>query len=368
MLLNTKKVPAVDCPSYVKDWINKWSGLEFEDVTLKQIAEIKPKTFLIDEDSILKNMDEVFHVMEKNCINEMVIHALHIYKFNHDTLDRLDRLAAGKKVHLISMSYLLRDFDNIISYSHDMIEHGISHDFNYILSERLQNRREPHLDFIFIVNVKNQFRTDISNALIQSGTLRNSFVRNGGQDRFAQVRGKQSQLLEYLGKEMPGNMCMDALRSWYALPDFQAYEQAFCDIVVESANGHLDTTQNSRFSDLSEKTYRPIALGVPFVFLGSKEMFYKLCNDGYHIIDDGNFYNKWHGSENLKTALPHLINFLEKIVVDKVLRNKLLSMARHNYKNFWTYRKLDHRKHNEKICRECFGETVFDNIYDLLKV
>lgn len=363
----TKKIPALECPLYVKDWISKWSGIECYDISLEQIAKIKPKTFLTNEDFIIKNMEKVFQVMEQNGIKEMVIHALHVYKFTNELLDRLDRLAKDKKVQFVCMSHNFKKFKNLITHSHDMVEHVISHDFNYTLSQSLQNKRNPHLDFIFLVNTKNQFRTSIANALKQSGVLKNSFVRDGGKKQFDRFGEKQSQLLELLDKQLTGNLCLDALRSWSGLPNLQAYEQAFCEIVIESANGGLDNTYNTNFSDLSEKTYRPISLGVPFVFLGSKAMFDKLRDDGYHIFDDGNFYNRWQGSSNLKIAISHLIDFLKKIVVDENLKDRLKKMAVHNYKNFWIDRKLHHPKHNQNILQECFGETTFDRIYDLLK-
>lgn len=363
-----EKIPAVECPFYVKDWIYKWSGIEFQDMTLQEVAVLQPKTFLVDENFIIKNMEKVFQIMEYNNIKKVVIHALHIYKFNQDMLNRLDQLAVGKEVHFISMSHKVNNLSNVIVHSHDIVEHGISHDFNYILSKRLHEKRNPHLDFIFMVNTKNQFRIDISNALLKAGILKNSFVRNGGQNQSEQLHKKQSQLLELIGKQFPGNLCLDALRSWGgALPNLRAYEQAFCEIVIESANGGFDKTHNTNFSDLSEKTYRPISLGVPFVFLGSKTMFDKLLDDGYQLLDDGFFYSKWHSVLDSNTGICHLIDFLKKIIVDGELKEKLRTMAMHNYKNFWTSRKLHHRKHNQQICKDCFGESPFDRIYDLLQ-
>lgn len=368
MNLVQQKIPAVACPRYVKDWISKWSGLECQDTTLEQVAEIKPNTFVVNEDFIIKNMEKVFQVMEHNGIKEMVIHALHIYKFDRAMLDRLDKYAMGKKVHLISMSYKVKDFNNIIAHSHDLTEHGLSHDFNHILSQRLQSKRRAHVDFLFMINTKNSFRRRLSKTLQESGILENSLVRDGANVNHSNLLQEHKHTIDLIENELPNNFCLDAIRSWPALPDLSAYEKCFCDIVVESANTHLDDNSDGDLSDVSDKTYRPILLGVPFVFLGSKSMFDKLLQDGYQIVDDGNFYSKWHSGLDFETSVSHLIAFLKKITLDKTMRDNLESMAQHNYNHFWTNRKLHHRAHNNKICRECFGETVFDRIYDLLNI
>lgn len=366
MLSNQTKIPAVECPWYVKDWINKWSGLECYDTTLEQVAETKPKTFVVNEDFMIDNLEKVFQVMERNNMKELVIHAMHIYKFNHDILDKLDRLAEGKKVHFISMSYMVDTFKNVKAHSHDMVEHGISHDFNFMFAENLQSKRRPRFDFIFMVNRKNVFRNRINDALEQAGIFKNSIVRNGGPEHFKQLEKRQNDLFKLIESKNPNHQCLDALRSWAILPDLKAYEQSFCEIVIESTNTHDDTTYDSEFADLSEKTYRPIALGIPFVFLGSKKMLDKLHADGYLVVDDDSFYDTWHSSMDIDSKISHLIDFLNKIRSDKEIKAKLEGMAKHNYKNFWLSRKLEHRKKNYKICRDCFGEGPVDKIYDLM--
>lgn len=366
MFSNQTKIPAVECPWYVKDWINKWSGMECYDTTLEQVSETNPKTFVVNEDFIIDNLEKVFRVMEQNNIKELVIHALHIYKFNRDILDKLDKLSEGKKVHFISMSYMVDTFKNVKAHSHDNVEHGISHDFNYLLAESLQSKRRPHLDFIFMVNKKNAFRRRINDALEQAGILKNSIVRNGGPEHFKQLYKLQNDLFNSIESKNPNHQFLDALRSWSILPDLKAYEQSFCEIVIESTNTQDDNTYDSNFSDLSEKTYRPIALGIPFVFLGSKKMLDKLNKDGYLVVDDDIFYSKWHSSTDIDSKISHLINFLNKIISDKEIKRKLADMAKHNFKNFWLFRKLEHRKNNYKICKDCFGEGPIDKIYDLM--
>lgn len=366
-----KKIPAVQCPGYVKDWINAWSGISCYDVTLEQLTEIKPKTFVTNEDFILSDMENIFQVMERNGIKEMVIHVLHIYKFNRAILEKLDKLAEGYKVHFISMSYKFDFFKNIIAHSYDLLEHAISHDFNYMMSQRLQARRKPQFDFVFMfmVNLKNNFRRRLNDKLEKDGIFKNSYVRNDGPEQYQQLIKKHTEILKSIEAEMPGNQCINALQSWGGtLPDFLAYEKSFCDIVVESTNTSVDDRSDGTLTDLSEKTYRPIALGVPFVFLGSKKMFDKLRADGYQLVDDGEFYDRWHNETDLEKALSLLTEFLKKTITNKEIRKSMESMAEHNYKNFWFARKYQYRKSLEKIFDDCFEENPFNKIYDLLKI
>jgi hypothetical protein len=367
MKILPKKIPALECPWYVKDWISKWSGIVCHDITLEQLAEARPDNFVVDEKYFIKNMEKIFDTIEQNGIKGMVIYSSHIYIFNESLLERLDQLSAGKNVHFISMSYKVNTFRNVIAHTCDDYEHALTHTFNYILSERLSSRRAPSHDFLFMVNTKNEFRSSLRLALEESGVLDNSIIGSHSDRDLNELRKKYDQLIFSIENQLPGNMCLDALKSWGpGVPNIPAYEKTFCEIVVESVNTNLDTTQDSAFSDLSEKTYRPIALNVPFVFLGSEEMYHKLINDGYQLVDDGVFYHKWHRASDLQTAVPDLVVFLKKIIADNNLRKNLESMAAHNHKNFWTTRKLAHQSDNLDTLKKCFGESPFDTIYDCL--
>jgi hypothetical protein len=236
-----------------------------------------------------------------------------------------------------------------------------------LFSQCLASRRSPVQDFILMVNTKNRFRQLLCRALEQSGVLKNSVVSTDGAENYEKLGQKQNKIFDTIEQQLPGHISLSALRAWGTgnVPNFKAYEKTFCEIVVESANTAIDSTYENAFSDLSEKTYKPIALGVPFVFLGSEEMYHKLIDDGYQLVDVDDFYRKWHTASNLQTAVSDLIVFLKKIIVDKDLRQRLESMATHNYKNFWLNRKLVHLRNKVKILKECFGESAFDTIYDL---
>ena len=368
MIIQQKPIPALGCPGHVKNVIRDWSGIECNDVTLEQLAKIGPyiKNFVVDEFYFLDNMEKIFQTMNQNGIKGMVIYGMHIFKFNNTILERLDELSVGKSVHFITMSYKVKTFRNVIAHTIDLVEHSIAHEVNHLLAERCRSRRSPEKDFILMVNTKNKFRQDLVKGLEQSGVLKNSVLSTGGAEDYKKFTQKQNKIFDWIEQQLPGHISLGALRSWGIgnVPNFQAYEKTFCDIVVESANTAIDHTHDNHFSDLSEKTYKPIALGTPFVFLGSKDMYQKLIDDGYRLVDEGDFYMKWHTAPNIEMAVSHLVIFLKKIMVDKDLRERLESMASHNYKNFWTDRKLVHQTNKEKVLNECFGTSTFNTIYD----
>lgn len=358
MNLQTKDILALETPDFVHDWIYQNSGLKVKNVSIQSIADQKPKTFLVYEDYILKNYETVFETMNKNGINEVVIFIYHVYMFDKAFLEKIDRLSAGKKVSLICMSFAPSGLENIKTYYYDLFEHVISHDFNYLLAIKMKKKRDPVLDFMFLVNTKTEFRRKLKDALYYSGILANSFVGKNATKKFDDMDfvGKQKAILEQIDRN---SSISHALNSWGILPNLEAYEKVFCDIVVESES-------INEYADLSEKTYRPIALGIPFVFLGSKTMYDKLLRDGYKIHDYDHFYEHWYSDNTFDEKISYLVNFLKIIKNTSSVRESMEQTARHNLNNFWVQRKLDYRTKNYEILSECFDGTAVDEIYDSL--
>lgn len=358
MNLQTKDILSLETPNFVHNWIYDYSGLRVKNVSIQVIAHQKPKTFLVYEDYIKKNYETVFETMNKNSINEMVIFIYHVYMFDKEFFEKIDRLSAGKKVSLVCMSYAPSGLKNIKTYYYDLFEHVISHDFNYLFAIKMEKKRDPVLDFMFLVNTKTEFRRKLKDALDHHGILANSFVGKNATKKFDDMDfvSKQKALLGQIDRN---SSISDALHSWAILPNLDAYEKVFCDIVVESESVN-------EYADLSEKTYRPIALGIPFVFLGSKSMYDKLLRDGYQIYDCDNFYKHWHSDKTFNEKITYLVNFLKIIKNTSSVRESMEQTAKHNLNNFWVKRKLDYRTKNYEILSACFDWTAVDEIYDSL--
>jgi hypothetical protein len=373
MTLHNKKLLCLESPWWVKDWINKFSGIKTVDASLSDIVDAKPSLFVTYEEFlfvnktnntwrhslVMENTKKLFQIMEQHNLKGMIFFILHIYKLSETIMAEIDRLSVGKNISIICMSFMPYKFKNVKVYTADMVEEQISHDFNFLLSTELQKRRKPFLDFMLLTVIKDNFRKKVSDALARSDVTKNSLIIRNSSKEIVDFKKKQEVLFEDVRAHFPDGYLTNALRTWQGfLPNLNAYEKIFCEIVIESSN-------EGEYCDVSEKTYRPIAMGVPFVFLGSKQIFDKLKNDGYTFFGQ-DFYDKWHLDIDLEKKIPFLIDFLKVIASDNKIQNEMEQIAKQNHQHFWTVRKTAHRKKNYITCKDCFGQTGFDKLYERL--
>ena len=152
---------------------------------------------------------------------------------------------------------------------------------------------------------------------------------------------------------------MNALLSFgNGLPNFKMYEQAFCELILE--------TRNAGSWHFTEKTFRPIAMGIPVVHLGHKPIHARLLAMGYRLYDNG-FYQQWHTETALEKKLPYLESFLTHIKNDKSAQAQMEQIAQHNYQHFWNQRKLHYYTHIQQVFDSIAGEnTLTHKIYKQL--
>lgn len=355
--LKKVKIPGVNVPSYWVDWIYNNSGIIVENIPLQSLRENPPSIFVTEEMEIWENIESVFETMNKCNIKSIVVLTMHVYRWTEEMLKRLNELSKNKNVTLISMSQQIVGYENFNCYPIDFTEHGISNDFNFLFTCELKEKRNPTKDFGFFVNMKRPDRIQIYNGLKNTDIFDNSIVLANQKTDMDRLFGWQQQLYQALDQVTLNDNIFNALKCWNGvLPNFKAYEDIFCEIVIES----MITGPRA---DISEKTYRPIALNVPFVFLGHPLMYQKLLKDGYMIIDDGNFYKNWHKDISIEERIPSLITFLQKIKKDQIFRKEMEIMAQHNYENFWTKRKLSYIYNNYTTLKKCFDENLVQKIY-----
>lgn len=357
-MINLKKivVSGWNVPDYFINWVNDNSGITVQNRSIESFIENPPSIFLTTGSEIRHNMETVFELMDKCKIKSVVIISGHIYKFTDEKLKKINELAKDKNVTILSMGSSLNGYENIKSYQFDLIEHVISNDLNFLLSCELKNNRNPKKDFTFFVNMKDDFRKIVYDGLKDTGVFENSLIFASEKEQMKTLSDNQELIFKKINEIYTNNNMLNALKSWNALPNFKVYEEIFCEIVIESRN-------DGALADLSEKTYRPIALNIPFVFLGHGLMYQKLLKDGYTLVDNSSFYKEWHKNVPLPERMPALINFLQQIRVDQNLRKQMELMAQHNYENFWTKRKFTFFKNNYTIFTNCFGENLIQKIY-----
>jgi len=357
--LSKVKISGYNNPDWVIEWINNNSGIVVTNKSLDDLIKKPPSVLLTYEKELLLNTDKIFQFINKSNIKNLVVITMHLYLFDKKLLEKINNLSAQKNVTFLSMGSILSGYKNIKCYAFDVIEHAISNDFNFLLSCELKQNRNPVKDFAFFVHMQDDFRKFIWQELKHSEVFKNSLVFQNSRKKMDNVENAQKNLYKKLSDIGASKNITEALKGWVYTPNLKIYEQIFCEIVIESQN------QNP-LSDLSEKTYRPISLNIPFVFLGQKQMFAKLINDGYKIIDNGFFYKHWHSDLPLKQKLPYLIEFLTEIKKDVFLRKKLEQMANDNYQNFWTKRKLHYITNNYNVIKKSLGNNLVQQIYSSL--
>lgn len=118
---------------------------------------------------------------------------------------------------------------------------------------------------------------------------------------------------------------------------FPDYQRTFVSLVAE-------TLSDSIF--LSEKTYKPIAVGHPFILLGGPGHLAYLKSKGYKTFDQ--YWNEDYDQE------PNLHLRIKKIVEILTQLNTLTSYKRIQMKHSM----LPILQHNQQLFKKSFGETV----------
>lgn len=309
--------------------------------------------------------------IQKHNIRKIIILLFDVFYVPESMWPELDSLMEGRECHLICNCWAPTQYKNLIGHVRNNQETEMYDPFVYNLALVFQHKRKlPIKDFFVSVVLKNFFRITVFNAIKEAGILENSFVKtntlsqNGTSASYGELDRPWDQYDKNLFRDVKNATIDDHyINGLKALqgpgtPIFPAYEQCFCEIVFES--------RVSGISDITEKTYRPMMLGVPIVFLGSEIMYKKLQDDGY-ILTGKEFYNKWYAETDIKDKCSHLKDFLKQIVSDQHTRNAMSKAAEHNFKNFWLSRPLENRKIHLDLLNQCFGEdNLLNQIYNRL--
>jgi len=239
-----------------------------------------------------------------------------------------------------------------------MMEEKLNKPLIKILSMILIKNKKLAKEFIVNCVPKDEFRRKILTYLDESGAVPGCFKYNQEKES-EELRKKVDNFFEIL-KKYKLNQYADALRGFeVGLPNLEQYERALLEIVIESNN--LTAWQ------LTEKTFRPIAFGIPIVFLGHKEMFDTLTGYGYRLYDN-NFYEKWHSNKPLDERLLHLKEFLTHIKNEADIE-KIKKIAAYNYDLFWNRRYTHSYEAINSFLESFLGEnTVVNNIYKCLNI
>jgi len=353
------KLYGVELPNWAERFIYDFGGLQLETLSFADINSVCNNIYhtnkiFVYEICFAKNSEYFFNLLKTGAIKQLIVYNNHPFMFTDELLDRIDTLTVNNNIVLLVNGYYSRKYANINSCHFDTWEHTVSHHFTLLLSKILHSRRNIEKDFLMQVVPKDEFRQTVVGFLKNTNIFDNSIT---SFPKTSSSLGKSTEVfVETLTKKYGEGQHIHALNSFgNGLPNFESYEKILCEIVVE--------TRNTGSWHFTEKTFRPIALGIPIVFIGDATMFNQLIQYGYHLYDHA-FYSHWHSDQRLEEKLPYLQDFLQHIQQDSTAKDRMLEIAQHNYDRFWNHRKNYYYEH----LYNCFADisntnNMIHNIY-----
>ena len=374
--VKTNYVVGLDLPDWLKDQFYYESGFVVKNQSIEQLEKtdlplVVFEIQLVDLYKEKTKWQEFKRSIKDLDLSHMVIYSRDMYSWPTDLFIQLNSLGEHRNFHVISNSAAPSDYRNLKFHIRNELEQNLNDPvFESLAFELQRNRTTTSKDFLFATVLKNEFRRTVHDYLMENQLLNNSIVMVGSKvldDETLEITPQHSNLIDDIKNATKDDHFINGLDALVTpvnnlglvgAPVFPAYEECFCEIVLESSHQGI--------SDLSEKTYRPILLGIPIVFLGSQEMYSKLIADGYQLPGDA-FYSKWFTSNDLQDRLGALKLFCQKIIDDENLRGQLSASAQHNFEVFWTKRHSRNKKQNLEIMHESFGdENLITQIYKSL--
>jgi len=339
----------------VPEWV-KWEALTLGGYKCEELTSIDNHVdiLLIGETEYLENTGKWHDIVGKNVVGVLIIYSHHAFFFTNEVLEQLDSLPFANRVRIITNGHWEDPgrYKNIVSGHFDGYQHWMSHYVIYQLAFLLEQKRKPNKDFIWYMVPKDSYRRQLISAFKGSELLENSIV--SFEQSNDSLRAKSKNFLDGLDLEYENSDYKNAFVSFGSgLPDMKAYEQCFCEVVTETAN-------NGAFH-ITEKFYRPTAFGIPVVMLCGKPMYSYLIQEGYELYNHDNFYDKFHGTNDMDTKLQELRKFLTHI---KEHPAEMQKTANRNRDHFWQNGNHNFYKNQNAIWKKMVGkENVLEKIY-----
>jgi len=360
VLTKDTKIPiyGMDLPDWLNSFLYNHGGIFIKPILLSELLQICEnktiKYLVIYENFVLYNKDVLLNLLEQGRIESLIIYKNHPFTITDVLMDQLDKIAKTHDINIIVNGYYDKIYKNIKVYHIDTFEHVISHFFTLFLSQILKKNRQHTKTFLMQTVFKDNFRKTIGEFIINLSIYKD-FIKSPITDSDTLYK-KTNNFLKHMEQKYGTGQYIDALMSFgNGLPNFKIYEQVFCEIVLE--------TRNQGNWHFTEKTFRPISLGIPIVYLGHKPMYNRLLEYGYHLYDN-NFYQQWHKDIRLEEKLSYLEDFLTHINSSELAQKQMEQTAQHNYQHFWNHRKLHYYTYINDTFESIFGRNnLIHNIY-----
>ena len=351
----------LELPDWLVDFCYNLGGISISPIDQSQLLELckqsPVKHLIVYEQFVIEHTEILIDLLQQQRVETLTISNNHPFLFTDSLLDRLNTVAMTTDINMIVNGYYINVYNNIKIYSIDTNENKLSHSFVLLLSKLLHKKRQPTKMFSIQTVFKDDFRKTVGTYLQESALWKDFFPSLSTNS--TALYNKAADVLQHFTQQYGSGQHISALTSFgNGLPNFKMYEQIFCELILE--------TRNSGNVQCTEKTFRPILLGIPGVHLGHKPMYDRLLAHGYRLYDNG-FYQQWHTETALEKKLPYLESFLTHIKNDKLAQAQMEQIAQHNYQHFWNQRKLHYYTHIQQVFDSIAGEnTLTHKIYKQL--
>ncbi len=358
MAVNIDMIEEITISSYkIPDWLEQqvFESGGYRCVPIVSFSKTVD-TLLIYEDEYLMDQDHWHNLVKTKVIGVLVVYSGHAWKFSKDTLDRLDSFECADRVRIFANGHWKdrEQYKNIVSVHYNVQEHATSHHVIFQLYRMLKKRRNPSKDFVWFTVPKDDYRKKFVQELGKSEIFTNSMTSFEMSNE--SLHNKVNAVVDKLKTTYGASSWSNAVDSFgNGLPNLRAYENCFCEIVLE--------TKNSGSYHITEKFYRPTAFSVPVILLGGKEMHRQLRQDGFRFYDHNNFYEKFHGADDIDIKVTLLKDFL--IHVKEHRPQAMQDIAELNAEHFWHKRKNEYYDTVTSGWRKLVGkENILDRIYN----
>ena len=299
-------------------------------------------------DQIIKNVDLINNSQQKNVL--IIDHHFQ----NHVAIQKLDKLIKADKLKILGTQEIRNLYSKIKCYHMSSSELWCHHDFIYYMIKKWHKQRQPKEEalFLFMPAIKNRERIEtideIKNKLVQDILELPSITAQ-------ELYKKRDEFNVWMLDKFNGSNMLGGFGN--GTPRFDLYDRVFAEIVIETVY-HTPTIH------ITEKTWKPIACGVPCILLFNSANIVLLRSLGYKLYPE-ELYDELTDCTNIKQATQLLLEFSIKLKKDDTLRIGLRETAIKNYKKFWEIN--SYWETGAENLRSVFGFCPIDDIEEKLK-
>lgn len=310
-------------PSSVKSEFLRF-GYKFQDIesTHNEIDLIKNNLNIIwherDIDLIIKNIDLINNAQQKNVL--IIDH--HFQK--HVVLQHLDELIEENRLTILGIQETINLYSKIKCYAMNSSELWCHHDFIYYMIKKWHKERQPVEEslFLFMPATKDlerqkfidEIKSNLGKDILELPILSTK-----------ELYKKRDELDSWIKDTFNGSNMLGGFGN--GTPRFDLYDRTFAEIVVE-------TVYDTPTVHISEKTWRPIACGVPCILILNPANIHYIRSLGYQLYPT-DFYDKLSRITDIKQAIQSLLELSIRLKQNDILKEKFKETAVTNYKKFW---------------------------------